>query len=100
MGNEPYRVKEIEFIGYALKRMKRRGISEKDVAGSIKSPDELLYDVLSRCHIAVKKTNDKHIIVTYTVTGNKVTVITTFKTSRGKYLILRKGRLGVWIKTE
>jgi len=56
----------IELSLHAKKRLKMRGISEKDVLMTLRNPDKILFDEETGNFIAVKKLNDKILIVAYT----------------------------------
>lgn len=84
----------IEFSPHAKKRLKIRGIAEAKVISSLKNPDKVLFDEDTGNFIAVKKINDKILVVAYMIAGNVVRVMSAFITSKLDIVDkrIRKGR--------
>jgi len=72
----------IEFSPHAKKRIRIRGIAEADVISALKNPDKILFDEDTGNFIAVKKINDKILVVVYFIVGNVVRVVSAFITSK------------------
>ncbi len=66
------------------KRVRTRGIAEADVISALKNPDKILFDEDEDTgnFIAVKKINDKILVVVYFIVGNVVRVVSAFITSK------------------
>lgn len=84
----------IELSLHAKKRLKMRGINEKDVLMTLRNPDKILFDEETGNFIAVKKLNDKILIVAYTTVKGIAKIVSAFQTSKlniiGKRI--KKGR--------
>ena len=72
----------IELSPHAKKRLKRRGINEKDVLMTLRNPDKVLFDEETGNFIAVRKINDKILIVAYTTAKGIAKIVSAFQTSK------------------
>lgn len=84
----------IELSPHAKKRLKIRQIAEVDVISALKNPDKILFNGDTGNFIAVKKINDKMLVVVYMIVGNIVRVVSAFITSKLDIVDkrIRKGR--------
>ena len=59
--------------------MRIRKIDKNEVIDTLNNPDDLLYDVLEKTFVAVKRLNGKYLIVVFSVGVGFVKVVTTFR---------------------
>ena len=77
---------KVEFIEHALERMKERSITEEEVIKAISEPDYVGKGYGGR-EVAQKLIDGKLLRVVYKRHGDKIIVITAYKTSKvEKYL--------------
>ncbi len=86
----------VEFSHHALEKARRRGVNMSHMYQALKTPDELYEDVEHGTMIAVKKTNDKFIILAYREEAGVVKVITLYYTIKLDRLIRSKTVRGAW----
>jgi len=87
----------IEVSEHARWRLKRRKIDLSEVIDCLPNPDEILYDVKEKTFVAVKRLNGKILVVAYVVEGERVRVVTAFRSDK---LNMIKNRIesGRWVK--
>jgi len=86
-------VVKIEVSPHAKRRLAVRMISEDLVYDTIRNPERVLFDKESGYFIAVKKVNDKFLIVAYLLLEeSRIRVITAFLTSDPNIVERRVGR--------
>jgi len=85
----------IEFSPHAKKMIQVRGIDEADVIITLKNPDKILFDEETGNFIAIKKIDNKILIVAYTMIGKIVRVVSAFLTSKTD-IVDRRVRRGRW----
>ena len=85
----------IEFGPHAKKRLKIRGIAEAEVISALKNPDKVLFDENTGNFIAIKKINDKILVVAYAIAGSVVRVVSAFITSKLN-IVDRRIKRGRW----
>jgi len=90
----------IRFSHHALEKARRRGVNMSHVYQTLKIPDELYEDVEHGTMIAVKRTNDKFIILAYREKGEAVKIITLYYTTKLDRLIGSKTVRGTWKKVK
>jgi len=88
----------IQFSRHALEKAHRRGIGISHIHETIDVPDELYEDVEHEAIIAIKKIDDKSIIVAYRKEAELVKVITIYYTTKFDRLIRSKTVRGAWRK--
>lgn len=88
----------VEFSHHALEKIRRRGVNMSHVHQTLRTPDELYEDVEHGTMIAIKKVNDKFIILAYREEDEVVKVITIYYTSKFDRLIRSKMVRGAWKK--
>ncbi len=72
----------IIFTLHALERMRKRGITKSEVYSCIKNPDKI--EALNDTVRAVKRIDNKVLVVIYRHEGGSVLVITAYKSSKVK----------------
>ena len=72
----------IELSPHAKKMLMMRAIDEKDVIMTLKNPDKVLFDEETGNFIAVRKTNDKILVVIYTTVKGMAKIVSAFQTSK------------------
>lgn len=72
----------IELSPHARKRLMIRRIDEKDVIITLKNPDKVLFDEETGNFIAVRKINDKILVVAYTIAEGAAKVVSAFLSSK------------------
>ena len=72
----------IELSPHAKKMLMMRTIDEKDVIMTLKNPDKVLFDEETGNFIAVRKTNDKILVVIYTTVKGMAKIISALQTSK------------------
>ena len=85
----------IELSPHAKKRLKVRGINEKDVLMTLRNPDKVLFDEETGNFIAVRKINDKILIVAYTTVKGIAKIVSAFQTSKLD-IVDRRIKKGRW----
>lgn len=90
----------VRFSRHALEKARRRGVDMSDVYQTLKTPDELYEDVEHGTIIAVKKTNDKFVIVAYRKEPELVKIIAIYYTTKLSRLIKSKTVRGAWRKIK
>jgi len=86
----------IYFSRHALEKARRRGVKRSHIDQTLKVPDELYEDVEHGTMIAVKRTNDRSIILAYREEDGVVKVITLYYTTKLGRLIQSKRVRGAW----
>jgi len=89
----------VEFSHHALEKIRRRGVNMSHVHQTLRTPDELYEDVEHETMIAIKKVNERFIILAYREEDEVVKVITIYYTSKFDRLIRSKTVRGAWKKT-
>ncbi len=71
----------IEFSDHAEDRLKRRKITKEEVIKAIKDPEETLLDKATGYFIAIRRKEDRYLVIAYTPTTVRriVSVIVTSK---------------------
>ena len=87
----------IIFTQHAEKQMKIRKIDKNEVIDALNNPDDLLYDVLEKTFVAVKRLNGKYLIVIFSVSVGFVKVVTAFRTDKLSMVDNRVKR-GRWVR--
>ena len=90
----------IQFSHHAMEKAHRRGVNMSHIYQTLKTPDELYEDVEHRTIIAVKKTNDKSIILAYKEDAEIVKIITIYYTTKLDKLIKSKTVKGTWKRVK
>jgi len=90
----------IQFSDHALEKMRRRGIKRSYVYETLKTPDELYQDIEHDMMIAVKKINDKFVILAYGEADETVKVITVYYTAKLDKLIRSKTVRRAWKRVK
>jgi hypothetical protein len=90
----------IQFSRHALEKARRRGVNMSHIRQTLKTPDELYKDIEHETIIAVKKANDKFIILAYRKENQTVKVITIYYTTKLDKLIKSKTVRGAWKKIK
>jgi len=90
----------VQFSHHALEKAHRRGIKMSHIYQTLKTPDELYEDVEHETMIAVKKTNDKFIILAYREEAGLVKVITIYYTTKLDRLIRSKTVRRAWKRVK
>jgi len=90
----------IQFSHHALEKAHRRGVNMSHIYQTLKTPDELYEDIEHRTMIAVKKTNDKSIILAYREEEGIVKIITIYYTTKFGKLIKSKMVRGAWKRVK
>jgi len=87
----------IVFTQHAEEQMRIRKIDKKEVIDTLNNPDDLLYDVLEKTFVAVKRLNGKYLIVVFSLGAGFVKVVTAFRTDKLSMIgnRIKKGR---WVK--
>jgi len=90
----------IEFSRHALEKARWRNVKIQHIRQTLKNPDELYEDIEHKVMIAIKKVNEKSIILAYRKENSLVKVITLYYTSKLDRLIKAKTVRGAWKKTK
>jgi hypothetical protein len=77
-----------------------RNVKIQHVRQTLKSPDELYEDVEHRVTIAIKKVNEKSIILAYRKENSLVKIITLYYTTKFDRLVRAKMVRGAWKKVK
>ena len=86
----------VQFSRHALEKIRRRGVNMSHVHQTLRTPDELYEDVEHGTIIAVKKVNDKFIILAYREEDEVAKVITLYYTTKFDRLIRSKTVRKAW----
>jgi len=87
---------KIEISPHAKRRLKVRTIPENLIADAVKNPDSVLYDRKSGYFIAVKKVEERLLIVAYLMHEDHAKIITAFMTSDFN-IVEKRIKRGRWI---
>jgi hypothetical protein len=90
----------VQFSQHALEKAHRRGINISHIYQTLKTPDKLYKDVEHQTTIAIKKINNKSIILAYKEEGELVKVITLYYTTKLNKLIKSKTERHAWKKIK
>lgn len=90
----------IQFSRHALEKAHRRSVQISHIHKTLKNPDEQYEDVEHRAMIAIKKVNEKSIILAYRKEAKLVKIITLYYTTRLDRLIKSKTVRGAWRKIK
>ena len=90
----------IQFSRHALEKAHRRSVPISHIHQTLKNPDELYEDVEHGILIAIKKINERSIILAYRKEAKLVKVITLYYTTKLDKLIISKTVRGAWRKTK
>lgn len=90
----------VEFSFHALEKARRRGVKMSQVYQTLKTPDELYEDVEHGAMVAVKKTNDKFIILAYREEAGAAKVITIYYTTKLDRIVRSKMVRGIWKRVK
>ena len=82
---------------HAEEQMRIRKIDKNEVIDALNNPDDLLYDVLEKTFVAVKRLNGKYLIVIFSVGVGFVKVVTAFRTDKLSMVDNRIKR-GRWVR--
>lgn len=87
----------IVFTQHAEEQMRIRKIDRNEVIDTLNDPDDLLYDVLEKTFVAVKRLNGKILIVVFSISSGFVKVVTAFRTDKLSMVDnrIKKGR---WVR--
>ncbi len=87
----------ITFTQHAEEQIRIRKIDKKEVIDTLSNPGDLLYDVLEKTFVAVKRLNRKYLIVIFSIGAGFVKVVTAFRTDKLSMVDnrIKKGR---WVK--
>ena len=87
----------IVFTQHAEEQMRVRKIDKKEVIDTLNNPDDLLYDLLEKTFVAVKRLNGKYLIVVFSLSAGFVKVVTAFRTDKLS-MIDNRVKKGRWVK--
>lgn len=90
----------IQFSHHALEKARRRGVNVLHMHQTLKTPDELYEDVEHGTKIAVKKVDDKSIILAYREESGVVKVITIYYTTKLDRLLKSKTVRSAWKRVK
>jgi len=90
----------IELSRHALEKALFRNINMQHIRRTLNNPDELHEDAEHGVTIAIKKVNQKSIILAYRSENGLVKVITLYYTTKLDRLIKAKTGRGAWKKTK
>jgi hypothetical protein len=90
----------IELSHHAMEKARMRGVSMTQIYQTLRTPDELYNDVEHVTMIALKKINDKSIVLAYREEAGAVKVITIYYTTKINRLIASKTVRGAWKKAK
>jgi len=90
----------VQFSNHALEKARRRGVNMSLAYQTLKNPDDLYKDVEHETMIAVKKINDKSVILAYKEEAEVVKVITIYYTTKVNRLIRSKTVRGTWKRVK
>ena len=89
----------IRFSSHASQKMRFRGILVDEVVLTLRSPDEVYVDLEHDTKVALRKIDDKHIVVVYS-TNKDICVVTVYYTRKVDRLIRAKVGRGAWRKIK
>jgi len=87
----------IIFTQHAEEQMRIRKIDKNDVIDTLNNPDDLLYDVLEKTFVAVKRLNGKYLIVIFSLSAGFVKVVTAFRTDKLS-MVENRVKKGRWVR--
>lgn len=90
----------IEFSRHALEKARWRKVKIQHIRLTVKNPDRLYEDVEHGVMVAIKKVNEKSVVVAYREDNNLVKVITLYYTTKLDRLIKAKTERGSWKKIK
>lgn len=90
----------IEFSRHALEKARWRKVKIQHIRLTLKNPDELYEDVEHGVMIAIKKVNEKSVVVAHRKENNLVKVITLYYITKLDRLIKAKTVRGAWKKIK
>jgi len=86
----------VEFSRHALEKARWRRVQMSHIRRTLESPDELYEDVEHEVTIAIKRVNEKSIVLAYRREGGLVKVITLYYTTKLDRLVKAKTVRGAW----
>jgi len=86
----------IQLSHHALEKAHRRGVNISHIYQTLKTPDDIYEDVEHNTTVAVKKTDNKYMILAYREERELVKIITLYYTTRLERLIKSKTVRGAW----
>ncbi|MEM2117407.1 MAG: DUF4258 domain-containing protein [Candidatus Bathyarchaeia archaeon] len=86
----------MEFSGHAMEKMRKRGVNVAHVYNTLESPKELFEDIEHDVMVAIKKVDDKFVIVVFREEDGVVKVITLYYTTKFERLVKSKMVRGAW----
>lgn len=90
----------VEFSRHALEKVQRRRVNMSHIYGALEAPNELYEDVEHGAMIAVKKVDDKSVIIAYREEYGVVKVITVYYTVKFDRLVKSKVVRGAWKRVK
>jgi len=90
----------IHFSHHALEKARKRGVKRSHIDQTLRVPDELYEDVEHGTMIAVKRINDRSIILAYREEDGIVKIITIYYTTKLGRLIQSKRVRGAWRRVK
>lgn len=90
----------IEFSHHAMEKARRRGVSMAQIYQTLRTPDELYDDIEYGTVMALKKINDKSVVLAYREEAGAVKVITIYYTTKIDRLVASKTVRGAWKKVK
>jgi len=86
----------VEFSRHALEKALLRNVKMQHIRRTLRYPDELFEDVEHGVTVAIKKMNEKSIILAFRKEGGLVKVITLYYTTKLDRLVKTKMGRGAW----
>lgn len=80
--------------------MRVRDVSKRQIGIVIRNPDFSYEDVEANTLVSVKKREKRHVVVIFTLTDERVRVVTVYHASEVDRLISRKLKRGAWLVKE
>ena len=90
----------LHFSRHALEKARRRGIDISYISQTLETPDELYRDIEHETTIAIKRKDDKFVVVAYRRENETVKVITVYYTTKLDKLLKSKTGRGAWKKIK
>ena len=87
----------IIFTQHAEEQMRIRKIDKNEVINALHNPDDLLYDVLEKTFVAVKRSNGKYLIVVFSLSAGFIKVVTAFRTDKLN-MVENRIKKGRWVR--
>ena len=87
----------IDVSDHAKDRLRRRRIDLSEVIDCLSNPDEIFYDVKEKTFVAVKFLNGKILVIIYAVEGDRLRVVTAFRTDKLN-MVNNRIKSGRWVK--